>query len=242
MVVLSWRLRCCRYRLRRRALLQLWIQHESKRSAIEHSNIWLCKYTILEFYKNLSFDVCCYLIVRNTLSQYHFFFIFKLLAHELGHNFGMSHDFADKHGGDGGPCDGQGIMSYGIWKDEEWMLQRPNPDWTKFDRLSNTSVVIPTPVVVPPPGISQGTSPPGVPPGISGPSPGTRLGSRNPSEMSGNVPKPSRNVPKPAPGLPPASAVNQWRCGGLREAVSIRRTLPPARCRRRLDPHKNFVL
>ena len=31
----------------------------------------------------------------------------------MGHNFGMSHDFDDKHGGDNGPCDGQGIMSYG---------------------------------------------------------------------------------------------------------------------------------
>ena len=30
----------------------------------------------------------------------------------MGHNFGMSHDFDNKHGGKGGPCDGQGIMSY----------------------------------------------------------------------------------------------------------------------------------
>jgi len=34
-------------------------------------------------------------------------------AHEMGHNFGMSHDFDDKHGGDNGVCNGQGIMSYG---------------------------------------------------------------------------------------------------------------------------------
>ena len=29
------------------------------------------------------------------------------------HNFGMSHDFDEKHGGDNGHCNGQGIMSYG---------------------------------------------------------------------------------------------------------------------------------
>ena len=35
------------------------------------------------------------------------------MAHEMGHNFGMSHDFDEKHGGDNGPCNGNGIMSYG---------------------------------------------------------------------------------------------------------------------------------
>ena len=64
------------------------------------------------------------------------FFIFKLLAHELGHNFGMSHDFADKHGGDGGPCDGQGIMSYGIWKDEEWSTCSKS-DWEQHYTSQN---------------------------------------------------------------------------------------------------------
>ena len=34
------------------------------------------------------------------------------MAHELGHNFGMEHDFEVTHGGQGGPCDGKGIMSY----------------------------------------------------------------------------------------------------------------------------------
>ena len=41
------------------------------------------------------------------------FCYFKVLAHELGHNFGMSHDFDEKHGGKNGPCNNKGIMSYG---------------------------------------------------------------------------------------------------------------------------------
>merc|ERR1712136_677586 len=41
-------------------------------------------------------------------------------AHEMGHNFGMSHDFGNKHGGKGGRCDGQGIMSYNSDKPMRW--------------------------------------------------------------------------------------------------------------------------
>ena len=38
---------------------------------------------------------------------------FQTVAHEFGHLFGMWHDFDPRHGGQGGPCDKKGIMSYG---------------------------------------------------------------------------------------------------------------------------------
>merc|ERR1719167_1232945 len=44
----------------------------------------------------------------------------EVLAHELGHNFGMNHDFEDVHGGVNGPCNGKGIMSYEHYDYDEW--------------------------------------------------------------------------------------------------------------------------
>merc|ERR1712106_608886 len=41
-------------------------------------------------------------------------------AHELGHNLGMKHDFADDHGGRVGPCNKEGLMSYGKDRPNKW--------------------------------------------------------------------------------------------------------------------------
>ena len=35
------------------------------------------------------------------------------MAHEVGHNLGMEHDFDRRHGGFGNPCNKKGFMSYG---------------------------------------------------------------------------------------------------------------------------------
>ena len=43
----------------------------------------------------------------------------ETVAHEMGHNLGMLHDFDDEHGGDSSPCNGQGLMSYGT-KPQQW--------------------------------------------------------------------------------------------------------------------------
>ena len=62
-----------------------------------------------------------------------------MLAHELGHNFGMSHDFDESHGGNGSPCDGTGIcsqcdgtgiMSYGSYSYDQWSTCSRS-DWEK---------------------------------------------------------------------------------------------------------------
>jgi len=37
----------------------------------------------------------------------------EVVIHEMGHNMGMLHDFDETHGGDNGPCNGQGFLSYG---------------------------------------------------------------------------------------------------------------------------------
>ena len=62
---------------------------------------------------HLIIKIFYYLIITNDNHVSTRFTINKVVAHEMGHNFGMSHDFDDKHGGTDGACNGQGIMSYG---------------------------------------------------------------------------------------------------------------------------------
>jgi hypothetical protein len=59
-----------------------------------------------------------------------------VLAHELGHNFGMSHDFDAKHGGHSGPCNGQGIMSYGSYDYDQWSTCSKS-DWEEHYSAEN---------------------------------------------------------------------------------------------------------
>jgi len=55
----------------------------------------------------------------------------RTYAHELGHNVGMLHDFASVHGGRGGKCDKQGLMSYGQDRPDQWSTCS-NSDYTNW--------------------------------------------------------------------------------------------------------------
>ena len=44
----------------------------------------------------------------------------RTFAHEIGHWLGMAHDFSNSNGGNNGPCNGQGLMSYGRSRPNDW--------------------------------------------------------------------------------------------------------------------------
>ena len=58
------------------------------------------------------------------------------MAHELGHNFGMNHDFHSSHGGNTGPCNGKGIMSYGSYSYNQWSTCSKS-DWERHYSSEN---------------------------------------------------------------------------------------------------------
>jgi len=52
-------------------------------------------------------------------------------AHELGHTVGMKHDFDKEHGGRTGPCNKEGLMSYGRNRPDKWS-DCSNKDFTEW--------------------------------------------------------------------------------------------------------------
>ena len=73
-----------------------------------------------------NFGLRNYLRHRLIVISFCFFIIIQVLAHEMGHNFGMLHDFDETHGGTGdyststNDCNNKGIMSYGDGVPTEW--------------------------------------------------------------------------------------------------------------------------
>jgi len=60
----------------------------------------------------------------------------RVFVHELGHNIGMFHDFDQIHGGYKNPCNGEGLMSYGVLANgpDKWSTCS-NDDFISWFRL-----------------------------------------------------------------------------------------------------------
>ena len=55
----------------------------------------------------------------------------------MGHNLGMLHDFDDAHGGEGGPCDGKGFMSYGYSVPQQWSTCSKNDFEAHYNNVAS---------------------------------------------------------------------------------------------------------
>ena len=55
----------------------------------------------------------------------------------MGHNMGMLHDFSSQHGGQGGPCDGTGFMSYGS-APQQWSTCSKNDFLAHYNTVVNS--------------------------------------------------------------------------------------------------------
>ena len=65
---------------------------------------------------------------------------FQIAAHEIGHNLGMDHDFAKKHGGKTGTCNKYaGIMSYQtpLQKGKHWSTCSKKDFQTHYNTILN---------------------------------------------------------------------------------------------------------